>query len=264
MNSHTDSHARRRLGGLAAAIALAALIATPAGAQMELTFVGVGETAGDDVSLLLGQVSAHRAGLGLMPVFSLQAYTVVIDGGDNTWAVSPGVGLRYRADAGALQAKVGYSIRPDEDEGPAFPFFGGAEGGVTTSLHADYWDRGAYGLQGLASYNWGSEYLWSRARGTLRLAELGAGSSIHGGVEGVWQGELRELETGLVGGFADSRYRAVQVGPILQWNSANVIGILGGGWKKNEFDFGDDGAFVDQEADDSTWYFKVELVFTPR
>lgn len=264
MERYSRSHRRGALGGGLVAATVLLLGAAPVEAQMEFTFVAVGETAGDDVSLLLGQVSAHRAGLGLMPVFSLQSYTVLVDGGDNTYAVSPGVGLRYRASGGAIQGKVGYSWRPD-DEGGGVPFFEGGEAGVTTSVHGDYWGRGAYGLQGIASYNWGSEYLWSRGRGTLRLAELGDGSSIHGGAEAVWQGELQGDETTIGGVTAEGpRYTAIQVGPVLQWNSRNVIGVLGGGWKKVDFKVGDDEGGLFDPEEDSTWYFKAELVFTPR
>ena len=254
----------RATGRAVATLLTAALLAaapTPAAGQdgMELTFVTVGQTTGDDVNLLLGQVSAHRGGLGLMPVFSLQTYLVEFPGG-STWAVSPGVGLRYRASTGMVQGKVGYSWRPlEEDDDGDIDFFGGSTGGVTTSTQAEYWGTGAFGVQGIGSYNWGSEYLWSRARATARFATLGDGSTLHGGGEVSWQGDMGDEEE-IIDGVPVTvpNSSTVEFGPVLQWNSRSLIGVVGGGWR--QLDSGVEG----DAGEDSTWYFKVEMVFTPR
>lgn len=239
------------------AIAAIALIvaAAPADAQWETSFVGVGETAGDDVHLLLGQISAHPGGTGWMPAASLQTYWVSYPGG-STWSITPKVGARYRASGGAFQVKVGYSFKnPSEDDTsePTTPFFEGSNNGVSTSVQADYWGSGAYGLQYIASYNWGSDYLWNRGRAILRAAQ-GDFGSVHLGGEAVWQGEL-EAEPGRNG----EKYRSTQVGPVMQWVTAgeNIL-VLGAGWKKLNPTAPDFGTPDFQEED--TWYAKAEVV----
>lgn len=216
------------------------------------TLVGVAETSGDEVTLLLGQVSLHPGGLGVMPVVSLQSYWVDHPGG-STWAVEPAVGLRYRAQTGALQGKVGYAWKNDDDDGTAFPFFGGGESGVTTSAQADYWDAGAFGLQGIGSYNWGSEYLWSRARGTVRAMQ-GDWGNLHVGGEVGWQGNMAEETT---------EYQALQYGPVLQWNSGNMLTmVFGAGWKDWESTTRPT-PLTEVVSEDNDWYVKVEFVVSP-
>lgn len=241
------SGARRSACRVVLALAMvAALGAAPAAAQWGTTWVGVAETSGDDVTLLLAGVSLSPAGLGLKPIVGLQTYWLDTEGG-STWSVAPSAGLVARGETGALQARVGYSFQEDDDE--VIPQFGADESGISTTAQADYWDGGAFGLQGIASFNWGSEYLWSRARGTVRVAELDFGGGIHVGPEFVYQGEMGEETLG------DPHYSAIQIGPIIQWNSGdNLIAGFGAGWKMIDDDF------VGPDDDDSTWYVKVEFV----
>jgi hypothetical protein len=240
---------RIRLAAGTAVLSVAA--AAPVAAQ-GLTFVVVGETAGDDVSLFLAEGSYHVEGLGWKPVFGLQTY--IVDTGENqsVWSIMPNAGLRYRMPDGFFQAKVGYAFKGEGEAGGS-SFFGGGEDGIVTSGHLEHWDQGAYGLQGLASYNWGSEYLWSRARGTARVIH-GQTSSLHGGVEAGWQGDMGGEE--VVAGVTRPNYSAIMVGPVVQWISPNVIGVVGAGWKGIDED-------VAPAGEASTWYMKVELVFIP-
>lgn len=247
--SKDDRGLRRTLGRttLAAVLGLA-LAAAPATAQWGTTWVGVAETSGDDITMLLASGSLSPEGLGLKPMVGLQ--TLFLTGNDeSTWSVTPSAGLILRAPTGAVQARLGYTF----SEGDEFIFGGpdaGDDPGLSTSAQADYWDNGAYGLQGIASFNWGSEYLWSRARATVRVMELDFGGGIHVGPEFVYQGEMGDEE------LAGDHYSAVQYGGIVQWNSGNdLIGVFGAGVKQNDEDFP-----VNDEGDDSTWYLKLEFV----
>ena len=225
-----------------------ALAAAPAAAQWGTTWVGVAETSGDDITMLLASGSVSPSGLGLKPVVGLQGLYLMGDDA-STWSVTPSAGLVMRAPTGALQARVGYTFSEDNE----FPFFGapdaGDDPGLSTSAQADYWDNGAFGLQGIASFNWGSEYLWTRARGTVRVMELDFGGGIHVGPEFVYQGEMGNEEAG------DLHYSATQLGGIVQWNSGNdLIGAFGAGIKNIDDDF------VGPDDDGSTWYVKLEFV----
>lgn len=230
-------------------VAVMAFAAAPAAAQWGTTWVGVAETSGDDVTLLLAGVSLSPAGLGLKPVVGLQTYWLDTEGG-STWSVSPSAGLALRAPTGSLQGRVGYTLREKDN---FIPIFGGGESGIFTSAQADYWDGGAFGLQGIASYNWGSQYLWSRARGTVRVMELDFGGGIHVGPEFVYQGEMDDENVG----EGDFNYSSTQLGGIVQWHSGNrLIAGFGAGVKNVDEDFP-----INEEGDDSTWYLKLEFVF---
>lgn len=246
--ARTRAPVARISAGVLVAVALAAAPSALA-AQWAPTWVGVAETSGDDVTLLLGSASLSPQGQGLKPVVGLQAYWLETEGG-STWSATPSAGLIMRGSTGAVQGRVGYAFREEDDEG--IPIFGGDEAGVVTSMQADYWDAGAFGLQGIGSYNWGSEYVWTRARATVRVMELDMGGAIHVGPEFVYQGELGDEEP------LDPNYSSIQLGPVLQWHSGNrLIGAVGAGWKKIDDDF------VGPDDDESTWYLRLELVLTP-
>ena len=234
-----DGLLRGLLSAVAGGLLAIGLTAMPASAQFGAwSFVAVGETAGDDISLVLGEVSAFRAGTGLMPVLALQSYYVDHPGG-STWSVEPQLGARDQTTGGFLQGKVGYAFK-DEAEGVSF--FGGDESGISTSAHVEYWGTGAFGLQGIVAYAWGSEYYWSRARGTARVYD-GLTGDVNVGAELAWQGETDDDP--LI-----DEYNSTQYGPILQWvaDRGAWIAVLGGGVKEDDF------------ADENTWYAKLEFV----
>jgi hypothetical protein len=236
------------LAGAAFLSGLIALGAASGASAQTPTITFVGETAGDDVSLLLGDAD-FVFGLGqIRPVVGIQTYVVMDEATDaaSVWGVTPSVGLRFAMPAGFLQGKVGYAWTSEDARAP---FFGGGASGLATSLHAEHWGDGRFGLQGIAAHNWGAEYLWTRARGTVRLMPTAAGS-FNAGIEGGWQGH-----TG-TDSVTDPNYSATMFGPLVQWAMPNVIGTLGAGWKNAS-----GGALTD---DVSTWYGRVELTFTPR
>ena len=243
---------RRALARTALGTALGlTFAAAPVAAQFGdwgTTWVGVAETSGDDVTTLLAGASVSPEGLGLKPLIGLQGMYFIFDE-ESSWSVTPSAGLVMRAPTGSVQARVGYTF---SEETNFIPFGGpdaGDDPGLSTSAQADYWDNGAYGLQGIASYNWGSEYLWTRARGTLRVLDLGTGGSIHVGPEFVYQGEMGEEGAG-----DDAHYKGTQLGGIVLWNSGNLLQAgFGAGVKNNDIE----GI---AEEDESTWYVKLEFV----
>lgn len=245
----------KRWTGSIGALILGLFLVAPLSAQgVGVTLVG--ETAGDDVSLLLAEGSWHAGGLGLKPVAALQTYLVTHDAGTstvNTWSVNPMAGLRYQVPGGFAQGQVGYAIKGDDEDG-AVPFYGGAEDGVTATGHVEWWGQGSFGAQGIVAHNFGAEYLWSRLRGTVRVIASPSGD-FHAGLEGGWQGDTSSGE--IVNGVSVPTYSATMVGPLVKWGGNNVTGVLGAGWKQIE------EGFV-PEDEESTWYGRVELVFTPR
>lgn len=220
-------------------VALGAVTLAPGAARAQITWTAAGEVGGDDVNLLFTSLGWNPGWEGIRPTLGLSAYRVGTPGGD-IYSVGPSVGLEYRASEGSLEVDVGYSFK---DADAATPFFGGGEDGATTGLHGEYWGDGTWGLQGIASYNWGSEYLWSRGRVTRRVAALDRGGSVALGAEAVWQGET--------GDEIGEEYRVTQYGPVVQWiTGRDWILAAGGGWKNISID-------------DDTWYAKLEVVFTP-
>ena len=218
------------------------------------TYVGVAETSGDDVTTLLLGASRSPAGQGIKPIVGLQGMYFMFDE-ENSWSVTPSAGVVARGASGAIQGRVGYTFSEDNED--FVPFGGpnaGDDPGLGFSTQADYWNGGAYGLQGIASYNLGSEYLWTRARATLRVMSLDMDGSIHVGPEFVYQGEMGEI-----GDDDGAHYTGTQLGGILLWNSGNMLQAgFGAGVKNNasetalgEEDLGDD---------ESTWYVKLEFV----
>lgn len=231
-----------RLSGLGALAVVMGLGAAPdrLEAQLDWTSASTVETAGDDVTLIYTQLSVKPDRRGFVPVASVSLYRLETASG-GTWSTTPAVGMEYRARTGMVSGKVGYSFKSDD---VVVPFFGGSGSGVTTSLHGEHWGTGQFGLQGIGSYNWGSDYLWSRARGTARVSDLREGA-LHVGAEYVWQGEL-DSPAGATG------YRATQFGPVVQYitRDGGPIVAVGGGWKD------------DNLGEDDTWYAKAELVLS--
>jgi hypothetical protein len=98
----------------------------------------------------------------------------------------------------------------------------------------DYWGTGtSFGYQLLGSYNFGSDALWSRARGTVPLQIRDNGQTRIG------------AEVAFLSG---SDYTAWQPGALLEFrNAGGSIFGLGAGWKF--FEGGEDAV-----------YFKAEFV----
>jgi hypothetical protein len=240
----------RKLSGVMAMAIVAAIVAAtaPEAAKAQnIEVVAAGEVAGDNVNLLLVEGTAGTGRLGLSPTFTLQSYLVTfprqVDGTDNALALVPLVGLRYLTPQGLIQARVGYSFGLGDARTPAIPVFGAAEDGIVTSLHGEYWGAGALALQGIASYNLGAEYLWTRGRALIGVHQTPQ-ANFAGGLELAWQGDMSEEDS----------YRAMQIGPVVQWSGrSGFVWNVSGGWKNtvrpNEI-----------APHGQTWYARTEMV----
>lgn len=224
-----------RIGRLVMA-ALAVMVAVPAGAAaQELTAYATASV--DQSNIQLVGASVRPAGLGLRPVLAVQAYRLGYESGDETttvWSVGPSVGGSYRMEGGQLEGRVGYNFQSDDVDGADFGEGGGS--GFTTAVQAISWATRPE-LQGIASYSWGSEYLWSQAQAIVPVMELDPGAIGVGG-EVVWQGNM--------GGGGD--YEAYQVGPVVRWSTGHDSSLLvGAGYK-------------DSSSRDATWYARIGFV----
>jgi hypothetical protein len=192
----------------------------------EATVYAVAGADGDETNILLAGASVRPSGLGLKPVVGLQVYRLGYDAGGTegtatVLAVTPSIGAEYRTTGGAVGGRVGYSF---QDRDVDAPFIGGAGGrsGVVTTLQANSW-AGNRELQGIASYNFGSDFLWSNAQAVLPVARASFGN-VGVGAEVVWEGEM--------GGDEGTEYRAFEVGPVVRVaNGRNLAVTLGGGLK---------------------------------
>lgn len=182
--------------------------ATPAHAQLGVTFVGVGEIDTDDVYLVLGGVSVSPRRDGWSPVAGVTAYWLqyplggINDATRSVTSVTPSVGIKNSFGSGSAQFRVGYSFQNRDDDG-SIAFAEGGGDGVVNSAQVDYWGTGAWSAQGIASYNYGSGSFWGRGRFAKRLFDVGSGGVSLGG-------EVAYLDS--------NRYSATKVGGLVMFN----------------------------------------------
>ena len=195
---------KRRLTLAGAALALTIISAT---AHAQAIF-GAVEVDDDETQLYLLGGALSFGGLGWKPFGTLVGYHLRFDAGTDTRSrnvVVPTLGLAYETTTQQIGFGVGYAFTDEEgDEQPLL--VGGQSGeGVVASVGWDYWGDGNRQLQFLGSYNFGVEYLWTRARAAWRLTPTSP--LFVGG------------EAGILGGGdddGDSPYLA-QFGPLVEW-----------------------------------------------
>jgi hypothetical protein len=222
-----------------------ALSAAGASAQ-SIGFGAAGEAGGDDLHMASAELSLAAAGLGIRPFATLGGYMVFFDGGEtvggsgNNWGVTPMAGVRYVTDGGTIEGSVGWAIIEDG----AFPYFRGDDsgflGGIRTEFLGDVWTA-----EGIGVFNFGAEYLWSRARLGLGLGNMGTNGSWGLGAELVYQAEADDPAPTING------FQATQIGPVLMLtpSAGGATFSLSGGWKKSDFGL----------TDESTWYGRAEI-----
>lgn len=230
----------RRARGRTAAALVAMLVAGAPLAAQEATVYGTAGLDGDDTGIALLGVTARPGGLGFKPVASLQAYALQYPSGldetESVLAVTPMVGVGYRTTGSSVEGKIGYSFQSRDVDAPVVEGEGGT-GGVVTSLLAQTWASRPE-LQGIASYSWNSEYLWSQAQAALPVATIPQGM-VSVGAEYVWQGQLGSEE--------GTEYRAQSIGPLVRFNNGrNLVVTTSGGYK-------------DSNTRDATWYARVSF-----
>lgn len=188
--------------------------AAPVAAQLGWSAYAVGEFDSDDLALALAGVTVGPRRSGWSPIAGAQVMWLDLPAISATvTSFLPSVGLRNSFSTGSFAVRVGYNFSNRDVDG-----FAGSSGdigdGVTNSVSLDYWGSGSVYLQGLASYNYGSENLWSRARAMTRLLGYGSEGSIMGGVEAAYlNGDgYSSLQPGIVVGFTPSRGTTINVG----------------------------------------------------
>lgn len=227
---------------MAPALLVVAVALPRLAAAQDLTAYATASLDGNETSIGLIGASVRAAGLGLRPVVALQVYRLQYDAGGtqgdvSVLSVGPSAGLSYRMPGGAVEGRVGYNFQSKDDEEVLFQEGEGGGSGVTTSVQALSWASRPE-LQGIASYNWGSEYLWSTAQALVPIRELNPGGIAVGG-EVVWQGNV---------GAEDKDYQSWQAGPVLRWSTGRESSVtVGAGYK-------------DSSTRDGTWYARIGLV----
>jgi len=184
------AHFRRSKTLVAALIGLFS-VASSAGAQQIVGF-GAAEFSGPvrrNVQLLGFAVSSGLPGWSpVLTVTGLRfAFPDAAGGTADAFAIAPSLGLRYQTQTGSVGGHVGYIFVDDDDDdvGVIGSPVGGSDG-VFVTLQADHWGLGERIGQLIATYNFGGNYLWSRAKGGVRLG--GLTSPLFAGAEVIFQG----------------------------------------------------------------------------
>ncbi len=225
---------------LVAAVLLAAA-AAPAAAQ-EATVYATGSVDGNETGIGLLGVSVRRGGVGLQPVGVLQAYYLqysVAGAADDDplslWGAQPQVGLAYYGAKGEVEGRVGYNFQTGGDDDVAVVEGEAGGEGLTTTLQAQTWSMRPE-LLGIASYNWGDQYLWTQAQAVVPLGRVGVGAEV------VWQQQMGGDDGD------DFDYRATSVGPVVRFGLGTESALLlAGGYK-------------DDNVRDPTWYARFTVV----
>lgn len=228
---------RARGGIIAAGLAMMAAggFLAPQTAAAQAVYAAY-EHGTDDVDLLFAGVQIPLSGefMGLSPFVTASGYRLSYERGlgeeVTVHAFTPAVGLRHGFPGGSVSGSVGYKFQDTEDDSPN-PFFGGDEGGVSTSLNLYLTDISPVRFEALTSYNWGAEYFWSRGRATVPILPM-----VRAGGDLSWQGEIGQ----------DDGYSAVQFGPVVQATFGRFSAGVRAGWKNTD-------------GDDSANYFGVEV-----
>ncbi len=235
-----------------ATFAMLGTAARTAEAQIHPSFYGSGEWDTRHSQFYLIGMYVGMGGLGWSPYFNINAWTlryrnrpVATSPTRDLSAVSPTIGLAYAGRTGGVSFGVGYTWVSGEDPGAPGAEGGGSDG-VTASFGAYHSgsDSRALRTQLLANYNFGSHYLWSRARGSVPLGY----STTHPtrvGLELVGQG----------GGKNGSESNSFAVGPFVEYawsdsfRTTAVVGFKSVG-----------GPNVDREG---AGYLKLEFSLSP-
>jgi len=204
------AHFRRSRTLVAALVGLVG-VASSAGAQQIVGF-GAAEFSGQRRSVQLLGFSLSSGLPGWSPVLTVTGLRFTFPATDilgvttteDAFAIAPSIGMRYQTEVGSTGVNVGYIFVSEDDDiagAPGSPV--GSSDGVFASFQADYWGRGEAIGQLLVSYNFGGEYLWSRAKGGVRIG--GLSSPLFLGAEGILQG----------GGEGAVDTWALQLGPVI-------------------------------------------------
>ena len=241
------AHFRRGRTLIATLVALSG-VASSASAQQVVAF-GAAEWSGpvERNNQVLG--FAVSSGLpGWSPVLTVTglrwAFPDGAGGTADNWGIAPSLGLRYQTETGSVGGHVGYLFVADDDEVGGVVGPGGGADGVFVTFQGDYWGRGERVAQFLATYNFGGNYLWTRAKGGTRF--WSPTSPLLIGAEVIFQGGGEDDDLGIPNTWA------LQAGPVLMFQvTPNFRLDLSGGVR----------APIDDPADEPVGgYGRIEFV----
>ena len=213
-----------------------------------LSWAFSGEAAGDKTYVLFGQPTlVFGPKVGWRPLLELGGHVVWSDDGlgnkQSAWGITPEAGLRWQDTGGFIEGDAGYDFSGKDDH---FAPFGGGKSGVVTGLHVEYYGTGAWAAQGIANYNWGAKFLWTRAQLLREIAKMADGSDVKLGARLTWDAQT---DSGIPSG---SRYQGTYLGPAVMFTTPKGIGLqASAGWKHNH------PVGIKQ----NTWYAQVDLYF---
>ena len=233
-------------------MALVALtsVASSAGAQQIVGFGAAEWSPNRRTVQLLG--AAVSSGLpGWSPVFTVTGLRFTFPTGPDesadAFAIAQSLGMRFQTETYSTGLHVGY-IFIDDDEDEISPITGspvGGDDGVFATVQHDYWGRGDRIGQLFATYNFGGEYLWSRAKGAVRVPSIT--SPLFLGAEAIIQGGGDDEDD-----FGFDDMWILQAGPVLAFQvTPNFrIDLSGGVWVP-----------IEDPADEGTGgYGRIEFV----
>jgi hypothetical protein len=209
---------------LSVAAALAILVA-PAQAQVSSVLYGSGYQDERDTHLYLFGGAIRPAGLGWKPIATAEVFLSMADNGYNRGTlasgVAPGVGLMYETPDAGIGARVSYHVvmRDSRSLRRGLMYTSG-ERGVATSIDAYHIGFGPK-LEGLATYQWGNDFIWTEAKAHIPVVRLRTGA-VEAGAEGIWQGTTE-----------DGQERQFLVGPSVRFAGDQLTTSLSAGWKFN-------------------------------
>jgi len=257
-NQEKNMQLNRHRAALLALVTIAGLsgFARSSEAQLLETFhptvYGSGELDTRQSQFYLLGLYVGVGGLGWSPYFNASGYLLryepvpTVDVTQNLTAASPTLGLAYAGRTGGVSFGGGYTWVNHENAAAPGAESGG-KSGATASLgaYSNGSGRRAMRSQLLANYNFGSHYVWARARASMPFGRS-ARHPARIGAEVVGQGG------GLVGNYVSS----FQAGPTLEylWNQ-NFRTTLAAGWKNV-------GGTLFADRDNAA-YFKLEFSLSP-
>ena len=205
-------HLLRRLALASSAVTLA-LTLTASSARAQAVF-GAAELDDDDTQLFLLGAAFGPGGLGWKPFGSVVGYMLRFDAGTTTESrnvVVPTIGMINTSNTQSLSLGVGYAFA---DEDTDIPLLVPAQSGdgVVASFGWDYWGAGNRMAQLLGSFNFGTEYLWTRGRAATQLAQ--GGPLFVGG------------EAAVMGGGDNNAFLG-QFGPLLEYRFSPQFRLTG-------------------------------------
>jgi hypothetical protein len=174
-----------------AVLAGVTLLAQTAEAQIYPSYYGSAEAGTRNSEFYLAGAYFGLGRLGWTPYFNVNAYLLsypLLGTRQALSGVSPTAGFAYAARNNGVSVGAGYTAVHNPNPG-APGAEGGGDNGVTASLGAYHRGAGRHPLytQVLANYNFGSDYIWARARASIPYGR----STEHAarvGVEAVGQG----------------------------------------------------------------------------